>query len=725
MTLGLPFDRVTMRETLDDCVDFLKSTEPHYIVTANLDFACQAERDPDLRLAIARADRVLCDGFPPMVLSRFLGCRIPERVAGSDLVPALFPLCARENLSVFLLGSDGKTLQETISKLREEHPALKVSGVSPPHGKVQDWPNQEIVERIRQSQAELLLVATGCPKQERWISRFHKETGCTLAIGVGASLDFITGKQTRAPVLAQRLHLEWFWRFAEDPKRLGPRYGKNLLFLMRAAWDDLFAHRLDCDAVPSRDWNTAIMEAREQWKEGTLAPPLGNENLEKMARRTGYASFFRGTKNPTKAMAFHDVPWTSTNKIATFAELEAGAILPADTPPVVRSQVRHLGFRTSGEVLRVLISAGMIQDGRSGVGRYVIELVKELAQKQTEIRLIVAGLDRDRSRFPKDVEWVRIPDSAAPGLQNLLWHQWNFGNIARKLRADIVHIPSYRRMLWRCPVPQIATIHDCAPFVLRKKYDTARGILGRIVAPALARRTDRIITISKFTRNDIEKHMKVDRENIDVIKQGLNSDAFQFSGIEETRRKCAELGLPERYFVYVARLEHPAKNHLRLIDAFQRFRVVHPQSNHHLVLAGSDWHGAEAIHAAIDSSAFSSSILRLGFVDDKTLPALYAGAEAMVMPSLFEGFGLPVIEAMACGTPVLCANAGSLPEVAGGHAHLFDPLDPQAIAHALGKAVKEKPPPHGEPGLISHAAAFSWSECARQTLKVYQKTHEK
>ncbi|MCB1133248.1 MAG: WecB/TagA/CpsF family glycosyltransferase, partial [Verrucomicrobiae bacterium] len=172
--------------------------------------------------------------------------------SGSDMVPKLLEICAAEGHAVYFFGSDMSTLEEAKVIVEERYPGLKVAGMdSPPVGAVIDWDNDALCEKMRSSGAKLLLVCLGCPKQERWIFAHHKETGVPLSIGVGASLDFIAGKQKRAPMWMQKTGLEWFWRMSSSPKRLVSRYGKDLVFLTKAAADQARSQRRRGGIVPA------------------------------------------------------------------------------------------------------------------------------------------------------------------------------------------------------------------------------------------------------------------------------------------------------------------------------------------------------------------------------------------------------------------------------------------------------------------------------------------
>jgi len=375
------------------------------------------------------------------------------------------------------------------------------------------------------------------------------------------------------------------------------------------------------------------------------------------------------------------------------------------------------------KVPKVLLSAGMIQGGLSGVGRYVVELAPRLAQFDS-IDLHVAGLNADRHLFSAidDAHWISIPAKCAGGLQNLIWHQWSLPGILKKEGFDLLHIPSYRRIIARSPVPQIATVHDCAPFRLRDKYGFMRGLFGRQLAPALARRCQAILTVSEFTKRDVVEFYRIPAERIEVIYNGLNHEKYHpqsEDALAAFRKRCS---LSNPFFLYISRLEHPGKNHLPLIEAFERFREKSGQSVD-LVLGGARWHGAEVIEARVAGSAYKESIHLPGFIDEADLPLWYGAAEALIFPSLMEGFGLPVAEAMACGSTVMSSDRGSLPEVGGDAALYFSPDSAASILEAMQAWSAEGPEIRAErvrKGGI-HVAQFDWDLAAMSTCNRYLK----
>ena len=375
--------------------------------------------------------------------------------------------------------------------------------------------------------------------------------------------------------------------------------------------------------------------------------------------------------------------------------------------------------------MKVLLSAGMIQGGRSGVGRYVIALSEALVCEQTSVDLTIAGLDADRGLFPwlRDDRWVSIPANMSGGAANLVWHQASLNKVLKNLQLDLVHIPSYRRIMWHCSVPQVVTIHDCAPFVLRQKYDMVRGFFGRVIVPILARRVPRIIAVSETTAKDVVRYMGVPAEKVTVVPNGLDHRMFSPPSAEKIEEFRQRKQLNQPFFLYVARLEHPAKNHLRLIQAFEILAKSGVFSGH-LVLPGSPWHGSEVVEQAVAASPFRERIRLEGFVENADLPLWYAAAEALVFPSLMEGFGLPLLEAQACGTRVASADATSLPEVIGPAGILFNGHDTAAIAAAMERLVTMDMDERRllECQGMTWATRFTWSAHAASAVEIYRNT---
>ena len=375
--------------------------------------------------------------------------------------------------------------------------------------------------------------------------------------------------------------------------------------------------------------------------------------------------------------------------------------------------------------MKIGFSTSVIQRGKTGVAQYVFALLRAMRAHAAghEIHLFVLEEDRPLLEFASDVmRIVPVAEVHRPAVKNILWHQTTLPGIARDLGLDVLHVPSYRRMLWRKPCALVSTIHDLAPFHVRGKYDWKRMIYGRVVVKRLAHRQDRIIAVSENTARDLGTFFGVQRHNVDLVWNGIDHERFRPGNAAEAKAEAAtRWGLDRPFFLYVSRLEHPAKNHVRLIEAFSRFKAA-TGSNWQLALGGSDWHGAEAIHAAAKASPHASDIRFLGFVDDATLPVLYRATDVFVYPSMFEGFGFPPVEAMASGCPVISSTRGSLAEVVADAARTVDPERVEDIEGALRElatdaSVRERLRVAG----FRNARRFDWDLNAREVLDVYRK----
>ena len=375
--------------------------------------------------------------------------------------------------------------------------------------------------------------------------------------------------------------------------------------------------------------------------------------------------------------------------------------------------------------MKIGFSTSVIQRGKTGVAQYVFALLRALLvhADRHEFNLFVLEEDLPLFDFAKDkMKLVPVAEKFRPALKNVLWHQTALPKLARKIGLDVLHVPSYRRMLWRAPCPLVATIHDLAPFHIRGKYDWKRMLYGRVIVKRLARRQDEILAVSENTARDLETFFGLGRDRVNVVWNGIDHQRFQPGDTDAAKSSAAEKWKLDRpSFLFVSRLEHPGKNHVRLIQAFNQFKA-RTKSDWLLALGGSDWHGAEAIHAAAEASPFTNDIRFLGFVSDAELPGLYHATDVFIYPSLFEGFGFPPIEAMACGVPVISSTRGSLREVVAEAALTIEPENIADIASALAKmsgSADERE--HWRTRGFVNAKRFDWNANAAQTLAIYER----
>lgn len=375
--------------------------------------------------------------------------------------------------------------------------------------------------------------------------------------------------------------------------------------------------------------------------------------------------------------------------------------------------------------MRIAISTSVIQRGRSGVAQYVLSLVRHLVREHPQHDYGLFVLEEDLSLFDSvadaaQVKFHIVAERFRPAVRNVIWHQTAFPRALRREAYEVAHVPSYRRLIWSKPCTLVGTIHDLAPLRMANKYDWKRNAYARHVVRRFAHRQNRLIAVSQTTARDISEFFHVPRSSIRVIYNGIDHQRFFPVGeasLDEFRKRN---GLPKPFFLYVARLEHPAKNHVRLIQAFELFKT-RTNLDWELVFGGSDWHGAEQIHAAIRASPHRKNIVSLGFVKAVELPDLYRAATAFVYPSLFEGFGLPPVEAMACGCPVICSPRGALAEVVGSAAAIVDPENVDEIALWMTRmAIDEKLRKTFQEAGLRQASRYNWERTARETVETYE-----
>ena len=236
---GVPFDRVTMSQAIDHIDQLIERGDPSYVITANLNYVMLHHQDPSMHTVTEDADLVLADGQPIVWRSKLDEHRLPERVAGSEMIFPLAERCRDRGWSIYFLGGQPGVAAACADRLGQRFPGLKIAGVeSPPFRALTDEERLAQQQRIRDSGASLLLVAFGQPKGERWIHSHFTQLGIPVSIQLGASFDFIAGTATRAPLAFQKLGLEWAYRMLTDPRRLVPRYAANAGFLCRALCED-------------------------------------------------------------------------------------------------------------------------------------------------------------------------------------------------------------------------------------------------------------------------------------------------------------------------------------------------------------------------------------------------------------------------------------------------------------------------------------------------------
>lgn len=373
--------------------------------------------------------------------------------------------------------------------------------------------------------------------------------------------------------------------------------------------------------------------------------------------------------------------------------------------------------------MKICLPGFILDRGRSGIATYIIELIKnlQLIDFSNQYDILLSDMEKalvtiEKANFTK----VLYPTILEKPLLNILWYNTYLPLRAKAQRYDLIHAPCLRRVaIWKT-CRQIATVHDLAAFTVTDKYSWPHMLYHHQFLSKAVHRCDHLIAVSHQTKADIVKWMDYPSEKITVIYPGINRNVFRRIDRAEAAKSIKDnfcISVP--YIVYVSRLEHPGKNHIRLIQAFEMLKKSAPTS-HQLVFVGADWMGAEAIKEYARNSPLSKEIHFLGFVSTPRVVELYSACDLMVFPSLYEGFGFPLLEAMACGAKVACSNSSSLGEIGRGNALMFDPYQPEDIYRCLLQGLKDDDKEGRLDRNVKHLESFDWKRSAEQVLNVYR-----
>ena len=373
--------------------------------------------------------------------------------------------------------------------------------------------------------------------------------------------------------------------------------------------------------------------------------------------------------------------------------------------------------------MKIGISAFAGDAGKSGISQYMKNIFKRLPELSEDDEYVMFMSNSDREHFDfghARVRVVSLPNWTGNPVVNIFWHLFCLPVMLAAYRCDCIYLPAAnRRLAWWYGVPSVGTVHDLSQLHVEGKYDPFRMFYCKKVLPFLMRKLDRVISVSEATRQDLEQYAGVGHEVIDVVYNGADLEHFKHLDKKTTTKRVQKkYNITAPYILYTARLEHPGKNHVRLLEAFANLKRE-KNIPHHLILAGSPWFGAEAIYAAAQTLGISQYVIFAGFVPNEELPDLYAGADLFAFPSLFEGFGIPLLEAMASGTPVVASNVASIPEVVGDAGLLFDPTLTEDIQDALASLVGDAKLRKTLVELgLEQSQRFSWDDSAKQVWDI-------
>lgn len=368
--------------------------------------------------------------------------------------------------------------------------------------------------------------------------------------------------------------------------------------------------------------------------------------------------------------------------------------------------------------MRIGLDATALPPQPVGAGNYMIQLVRALSAVNADDQLVVFVQSRGWELFAlpegRPVEWQIVKDRN-PG-SRLLWEQTQLTKLVQKINIDLLHSLHYTRP-FQLPCASVVTFHDMTFFLYPQLHTRARRVFFPTAMKISARRADAIISVSESTRKDAIRLLGIDPDRIITAHLGVDPS---FQPIEDTvqlSQIAEKYGLPDHFILYVGTIE-PRKNLPLLIKAYRQ--LVAQGTEYKLVLAGNYGWMYEEVLTLIEDLDLSELIYLPGYVSQSELPLVYNLAELFVYPTIYEGFGLPVLEAMACGVPVITSRIASLPEIVADAGILIPVDDIEALSEAmrqvlLDDVLKQKLIHDG----LLQAKKFSWERTAELTWKVY------
>ena len=358
---------------------------------------------------------------------------------------------------------------------------------------------------------------------------------------------------------------------------------------------------------------------------------------------------------------------------------------------------------------------------KAGIGNYVVNLVKELSKIDNKNEYTIFA-NKDNAEYfttnNPNFKTITLPNYTRTRFIRILWEQCRLPKLLKQMNIDILHSPGFIAPL-KMTAKSIVTIHDMTFFSHPQYHTRFKQYYFKKMIPLTVKKANIIIADSENTKKDIHKYLNTEKSKIITIHLGASED---FKKIDRNKAKkfiSKKYSIKNKFILFVGMIE-PRKNLQRLVDAF--IQIKNPELK--IVIVGKKGWQMEEFFKMIKDSKLEDTIIFPGYVPDEDLVKFYNAAEIFVYPSIYEGFGIPVLEALACGCPVITSNTSSMPEITGPAAKLIDPNDTDDIKKTIQKLLRNEQLRQtlGEEGIIQ-AKKFSWQKTAQKTLEAYEKTH--
>lgn len=381
--------------------------------------------------------------------------------------------------------------------------------------------------------------------------------------------------------------------------------------------------------------------------------------------------------------------------------------------------------------MKIGINTMFFRHPASGSGQYLIHLLNALADIDTQNEFLLVGPDplspsvkaQLKAPFPHYVKPVTGPLGRNASLEKMIWEQWTGPGVARRHQVDLLHVPHFASPFFTRSMPVVVTIHDVIPLRLPLYRASARARVYSTVVARAAQRATMVITVSQHAKQDMIDALKIPAERIRVTYEAAGEEYTPLKDEAKLAAVRAHYGITGRYVFYLGGLD-ARKNVPQLVRAFAQLLQRLDDPGLQLFISGNPGKLGSPLFPdprPVAAELGVSERILFRFVEDEDKAAIYSGADVFVFPSLYEGFGLDPLEAMSCGTPVICSNRTSLPEIVGDAAISIDPDDLPGMAEAMYRVLtnlqlSEDLRIRG----LQRAQQFTWHKTARETLAVYE-----
>lgn len=371
----------------------------------------------------------------------------------------------------------------------------------------------------------------------------------------------------------------------------------------------------------------------------------------------------------------------------------------------------------------ILAISGYVGNKLTGIGRVLIEVLNEITLINDADEYVLFKNydfeDYDVLKKHANIKIVDINVSKYSSLGNIIWHQWNFQRLQKEYKCDVAYIPNFSLLLWK-RIPTIVTIHDLIEFNVPNKFSKLRMMYRKIIDPMMVRNSTYITSVSECSKQDIIKFCGAKESKIEVITNAADQSRFRIYREEEVKACLVKYDLQyKEYCLFVGTIDYPGKNIMSALEAYVNLRKKY-NIKEKMVIVGKNGFNSDVIYDYVNNSDYKDDIIFTGYLSDMDLPLVYSGSKVLIYLSLYEGFGLPVLEAMSCNIPVVCPNTSCFPEVIGDIPISVSPTSISEIEDKLynllsddvfNRKISEE--------CHERAKKFSWKQSALAYYKVF------